>query len=51
MEKRIVSIEGKPMASVREDGKFFRVDPFPACSVGDYFLILTWMQENGYRVR
>ena len=39
-----------PLAKVLDFGRYVRVIRQPACSVGDYFAILTFLLDWGYRV-
>jgi len=39
-----------PLAIVLDFGRYVKVIRQPACSVGDYFAILTFLLDWGYRV-
>lgn len=40
-----------PLALLYDFGSHIRVKRLCACSIGDYFAILTWLVDKGYNVR
>lgn len=49
--KIIKDEKGTPLAKVFEDGKRLRVFRTPQCSIGMYFLILSFLRDLGYEVQ
>ena len=49
--KFYVTIGGRRVAVI--EGQFFHVklERLPACTLGEYLSILTWLDEHGYTVR
>lgn len=49
IDNRIVVDENKTqLAKVFDYGKYVKVKRLPACSLGDYFAILAWLDDWGY---
>ena len=44
----IVDERQVPLAKIHDFGKFLKVRRLPACTIGDYFVILNWLNEWGY---
>lgn len=44
----VIDEKGRRLASIVDYGNFVKVKRFPACSVGDYFAVLTWLNDWGY---
>lgn len=44
----VVDEKGTRLAKIFDYGKFVKVKMLPACSIGDYFCILTWLNDWGY---
>lgn len=44
----VVDETGKRLAKISYYGKRVRVNRLPACSLGDYFAILLWLDDWGY---
>jgi hypothetical protein len=40
-----------PLALLYDYGSFIRVRRLCACSIGDYFAILTWLVDKGFDVK
>ena len=49
IDNRVVVDEaGRRLAWLFDNGKFVRVKRLPACTIGDYFAILSWLLDWGY---
>lgn len=46
--RTVVDERKTPLAKITDFGKYVRVNRLPACSIGDYFAILTWLNDWGY---
>lgn len=46
--KIVVDQLGRHLAKLMDYGKYIRVKRLPACTLGDYFVILNWLSEWGY---
>lgn len=44
----VVDADKNKLARITDYGKYIRVRRLPACSLGDYFAILTWLDDWGY---
>lgn len=50
LNNKAVVIDGERVATLAVEGNIVYVTKLPACSLGTYFLILTWLFELGYLV-
>lgn len=50
MNNKMVVVDGESVATLAVENNVVFVTKLPACTVGTYFLVLTWLIERGFRV-
>lgn len=50
LDNKILIIDGSQVAITSAIGKCVQVTKLPACSIGTYLMILSWVRDLGYEV-
>lgn len=50
LDNKILIIDGSHVATTAVIGNSVQVTKLPACSIGTYLMILSWVRDLGYEV-